>query len=78
MLIDLDGNGKIDFNEFYVAVVDYKKTLTMDKIDWFFREFDSNGDGQISIEEFKQALPSKRFGLPEIKLSYAYANDDQD
>jgi calcium-dependent protein kinase len=49
---DLDGNGSIDFSEFYTAAVNHQKLLTKDNIRKAFDTFDVNGDGIIDIEEF--------------------------
>ena len=56
--IDLDCDGKINFEEFYTAAVDHKKVVTKENIQAAFNLFDTNGDGKIEISEFKQALPS--------------------
>ena len=55
---DLDGDGKIDFHEFFTAAIDHKKVLTKQNLSYAFQTFDTNGDGSIDIEEFKVALPS--------------------
>jgi calcium-dependent protein kinase len=56
--LDLDGDGKIDFNEFLTAAIDHRKLLTKKNIDHIFRTFDTDGDGEISVEEFQTALPT--------------------
>lgn len=40
------------------AAIDHKKMLTQKNIDQVFRTFDLDGDGEISLEEFKTALPT--------------------
>ena len=59
---DLDGDGKIDFHEFFTAAVDHKKVLTKQNLTAAFQIFDTNGDGEIDIDEFKLALPSNNGG----------------
>lgn len=55
---DLDGDGKIDFHEFFTAAVDHQKVITKQNLKYAFDTFDTNGDGTIDIDEFKTALPS--------------------
>lgn len=55
---DLDGDGKIDFQEFYTAAVNHQKIITKENIKYAFDCFDVNGDGSIDIEEFKTILPT--------------------
>jgi calcium-dependent protein kinase len=50
--IDLDGNGRIDFHEFYTAAVDHKKVFNDQNIFKAFQIIDVNGDGYIDINEF--------------------------
>lgn len=54
---DLDGDGKIDFQEFFTAAVDHQKLMTKENIQLAFNTFDTNGDGKIEIDEFRSALP---------------------
>lgn len=57
---DLDGDGRIDFHEFFTAAVNKQKVATRQNLAYAFNTFDTNGDGTIDIDEFKQALPSTR------------------
>jgi calcium-dependent protein kinase len=59
--IDLDGDGTIDFDEFFVAAIDHHKVITKENLKIAFDVFDINGDGQIDISEFKHSLPSSSF-----------------
>ena len=54
---DLDGNGKIDFQEFVTAAIDHQKLVTSENIKMAFNAFDTNKDGFIDINELKEALP---------------------
>lgn len=58
--IDLDGDGKIDFHEFFTAAVDHQKVLTKKNLKAAFDIFDADGNGTIDVEEFKFALPSSK------------------
>ena len=55
---DLDGDGKIDFQEFFTAAVDHQKMMTKENITIAFKTFDTNGDGNIDLAEFRDALPT--------------------
>jgi calcium-dependent protein kinase len=54
---DLDGNGKIDFQEFLTAAIEYQKLVTDENIQMAFNAFDINKDGVIDIFELQEALP---------------------
>ena len=54
----MDGDGRIDFHEFFTAAVDHQKVITKQNLKYAFETFDTNGDGSIDIDEFKHALPS--------------------
>lgn len=62
---DLDGDGKIDFGEFYTAAVNHQKIITAQNIKYAFDMFDVNGDGSIDIEEFKHVLPTNKKTITE-------------
>ena len=55
---DLDGDGNMDFQEFYTAAVNHQKIITKENIKYAFDCFDVNGDGSIDVEEFKTILPT--------------------
>jgi len=54
-LMDLDGNGTIEFHEFLemVAFIDFKKGITSEKILRFFRALDADGNGTLSVAELR-------------------------
>lgn len=52
-VVDIDGSGEIDFNEFITATMDRKKLLSSEKIDLAFKAFDRDGSGSISLKELK-------------------------
>jgi len=64
---DLDGDGKIDFHEFFTAAVNHQKVLTKQNLKFAFETFDINGDGSIDIDEFKTSLPSNNGGNSTAK-----------
>ena len=54
--LDSNDNDAIDYSEFIAAAIDRKKALSDEKIEMCFKMFDYNGDGSISIKEFKEVL----------------------
>ena len=56
--MDLDGDGKIDCQEFFNAAIDHQKLLNEDNIEKLFDMFDENKDGEISIAELGSAVKS--------------------
>mmetsp|Transcript_4733 Transcript_4733/g.7863 ORF Transcript_4733/g.7863 Transcript_4733/m.7863 type:complete len:153 (-) Transcript_4733:89-547(-) len=55
-IFDADGSGSIDRDEVRVLMRKLAQTLTEDEIDDIMDEVDTDGDGQISFEEFKAML----------------------
>lgn len=56
-LIDADGNGTIDFDEFYEFFSNVDGIfLSMNEIKSLFTDFDKSGDGHLTVNEFAQAL----------------------
>jgi len=50
---DLDGDGKIDWQEFVMGSIDHKALLNQENIDKMFKMFDLNDDGEISTDELR-------------------------
>lgn len=50
--LDLDGDGRIDFGEFFAAAIKHQKVVTDRNIQNLFETFDQNNDGMIDIKEF--------------------------
>ncbi len=52
--IDSNKNKGIDYSEFLAAAINREALLNEDKIMKCFRHFDKDGNGKISVQEFKQ------------------------
>ena len=55
-IIDVDGNGFIEYEEFLRAGLDKDKLLTEDNLKTAFRLFDINTRNKVNSEELKQVL----------------------
>jgi calcium-dependent protein kinase len=66
---DLNGDGRIDFHEFFTAAVDKQKIITKENLQIAFNTFDTDGNGTLDIEEFKTALPSNNSNKSRIDTS---------
>ena len=54
--IDLDGNGTLDHHEIKKAFDAVKMPITDEEIMATMNDLDNNGDGVLSLEEFKTIL----------------------
>ena len=50
-VIDLDGNGVIDYNEFLNCAINKDKILSNERLEVAFKAFDTDGSGKISVDE---------------------------
>ena len=50
-IIDLDGNGVIDYNEFLSCAINKEKIMSNERLEIAFKTFDSDGSGKISVDE---------------------------
>ena len=55
-IIDVDGNGFIEYEEFLRASIDINKILTDDNIKIVFQLFDANNTGKITPMELKRVM----------------------
>lgn len=55
-MADFDDNGYIEFSEFCTASMDKRKMLSDKRLKAAFDLFDTDGSGQISLEEVKKLM----------------------
>uniref|UniRef100_A0A7S3CKC2 EF-hand domain-containing protein n=1 Tax=Strombidium rassoulzadegani TaxID=1082188 RepID=A0A7S3CKC2_9SPIT len=55
-MIDLDGNGTIDYTEFVMATINEKNLMTQERLQMAFNTFDTDNSGALSPEEIRQVL----------------------
>ena len=55
-IIDVDGNGFIEYEEFLTGSLDKKKILTKENVQAVFKTFDKDDSGKISPEELKLVM----------------------
>ena len=56
--VDTDGSGAIDYGEFVTAAVNKQAILDNENINMMFKLHDKDGDGQITVNEFKDVFRS--------------------
>jgi len=57
-LFDVDGDERINFNEFMFALSVQCRGSNMEKVQWIFNLFDANADGQVTKGEMMQMFQS--------------------
>mmetsp|Transcript_6793 Transcript_6793/g.16324 ORF Transcript_6793/g.16324 Transcript_6793/m.16324 type:complete len:223 (+) Transcript_6793:156-824(+) len=71
-VFDTDGSGSIDKKELKRLMKKLGQALTEAEVDAMMEEVDSNGDGEISYEEFKSMMVSKRPRERAIHWSFCF------
>jgi Ca2+-binding EF-hand superfamily protein len=56
--MDLDGDKRVDFHEFYAATADYQAVFTPENLNKLYRIFDTKGKEEISLKNFQLQLPT--------------------
>ena len=51
--LDLDGSGKISYDEFLSAMISSKKVVTEERLEKAFKMFDKDNSGKLSVKEIK-------------------------
>ena len=54
--IEYIGKGKLNYSQFLIAAMDRKKELDEEQLWDLFKYFDLDGNGEITLEEFKYAI----------------------
>eukprot|EP00828_Plagiopyla_frontata_P021272 TRINITY_DN2767_c0_g1_i9.p2 TRINITY_DN2767_c0_g1~~TRINITY_DN2767_c0_g1_i9.p2 ORF type:complete len:192 (-),score=37.21 TRINITY_DN2767_c0_g1_i9:94-669(-) len=54
--VDIDNNGKIDYNEFALAAISRQQVLTNERLETAFKMFDKDANGSISLAEMKNVF----------------------
>ena len=81
-LIDTDGGGMIEFNEFVILMViqSSKESLVEEELVEIFKIFDKDGDGKISVQDLMKQF--EKLGDPisesDAKRMIAHADIDND
>ena len=78
-LIDIDGDGQIDFEELKVMIHKVGKQLSDEEINQMILETDVDGNGTIDFEEFKMLMGFK-MNTPdsEADVTSAFSKFDPD
>lgn len=62
--MDLDKNGKINYNEFIASMVSDDYCQKKDYLDYIFQYFDADRNGKISRFELTDAIKKMGFEVP--------------
>jgi calcium-dependent protein kinase len=62
--MDLDKNGKINYNEFIASMVSEEYCQKKDYLDYIFQYFDADRNGKISRQELAGAINRMGFEVP--------------
>ena len=54
--MDLDGSGKISYDEFLSAMISSKKVVTEERLEKAFKMFDKDNSGKLSIKEIRNVF----------------------
>jgi Ca2+-binding EF-hand superfamily protein len=70
------GNGIINYIQFLISTQDWSKLSQMKDLETTFKIYDKGGDGTLSLEELKEAIPGIHDSEWEALLSEADTNKD--
>jgi calcium-dependent protein kinase len=72
--VDINDSGKIDFNEFIIAMYDRRKLYLRDSLAEAFEHFDVDHTGFIEVEELREMLK----GGDQAEVEYFFSVMDKD
>lgn len=76
--LDLDHSNSLDYDEFLAAAVSHSLLLREESMRITFRFFDKNGNGKITLTEFRQALQHIQASEEEIEAHMEKFDQDKD
>lgn len=76
--MDLDKNGKINYNEFIACMVCDDYCQRKDYLDYIFRYFDADQNGKISFRDLQTSMKKMSFEVPEKFLRELIDEADMD
>jgi calcium-dependent protein kinase len=74
--IDINNSGKIDFNEFIIAMYDRRKLYLRESLNEAFDHFDIDHTGFIEVEELREML--KGGDKAEVEYFFTVMDTDSD
>lgn len=74
--VDSNNSGRIDYTEFIAACMHRKQVLREDVCMQAFRQFDRNGDGEISAQELQHLLGTTRLSVVRDMINNCDRNGD--
>jgi Ca2+-binding EF-hand superfamily protein len=66
--VDIAKNGRIDYAEFLIATMDFKKKLTAQMLHDIFTYFDYSNHGFIDVSDLKHAFQKIGLSMEEDQL----------
>ena len=63
--MDLDKNGKINYNEFVASMLSDEFCQQKDYLEYIFNFFDTDKNGKISIKELKSSIEKMGYDIPD-------------
>ena len=74
--IDYHENGQINYTEFLVATLEIKRILSDKKLKALFKQFDTDGTGNITREDIVKSMNKMGHGITQEELEETMAQHD--